>query len=81
MLHWRAHGKELFFRGQNLESNDLLVMSAEVTTGRTFTASTPKVSFKFVRSTAIAGTSVLMDSGLCSPSMSRRERRSSTVDL
>jgi Tol biopolymer transport system component len=46
MLHWRADGKEVFFRGQNLESNDLLVMSAEVTTGPTFTASTPKVLFK-----------------------------------
>ena len=46
MLHWRADGKEVFFRGQNLESNELLVMAADVTTGPTFTASTPKVLFK-----------------------------------
>jgi Tol biopolymer transport system component len=46
MLHWRADGKEVFFRGQNLESNELLVMSADVTTTPTFTASTPKLLFK-----------------------------------
>ena len=46
MLHWRADGKEVFFRGQNLESNDLLVMSADVTTAPTFTAAAPKVLFK-----------------------------------
>jgi len=46
MLHWRADGKEMFFRGQNLESNDLLVMSVELSTAPTFTASTPKVLFK-----------------------------------
>lgn len=46
MLHWRADGKEMFFRGQNLESNELLVISVEVSTAPTFTASTPKVLFK-----------------------------------
>jgi Tol biopolymer transport system component len=46
MLHWRADGKEVFFRGQNLESNDLLVMSADVTTAPAFTTGTPKVLFK-----------------------------------
>jgi Tol biopolymer transport system component len=46
MLHWRADGKEFFFRGQNLESNDLLVMSVDVTTTPTFTAGTPKLLFK-----------------------------------
>jgi Tol biopolymer transport system component len=46
MLHWRADGKELFFRGQNLESNELLVMSVDVTTTPTFSAGTPKLLFK-----------------------------------
>jgi len=46
MLHWRADGKEIFFRGQNLESNELLVMSVEVTTTSTFSAGTPKLLFK-----------------------------------
>jgi Tol biopolymer transport system component len=46
MLHWRADGKEIFFRGQNLESNELLVMSAEVATTPTFSAGTPKLLFK-----------------------------------
>jgi Tol biopolymer transport system component len=46
MLHWRADGKEMFFRGQNLENNELLVMSVDVSTSPTFTAGTPKVLFK-----------------------------------
>jgi Tol biopolymer transport system component len=46
MLHWRADGKEIFFRGQNLESNELLVMSVEVSTSPAFTAATPKLLFK-----------------------------------
>ena len=46
MLHWRADGKEIFFRGQNLESNDLLVVSVDVETTPTFKAGTPKVLFK-----------------------------------
>jgi Tol biopolymer transport system component len=46
MLHWRADGKEIFFRGLNLESNDLLVMSVDVTTTPTFNAGTPKLLFK-----------------------------------
>jgi Tol biopolymer transport system component len=46
MLHWRADGKEMFFRGQNLESNELLLMSVDVTTTPTFTAGTPRVLFK-----------------------------------
>jgi len=46
MLHWRADGKELFFRGQNLESNELLVMSVDITTTPTFSAGTPKLLFK-----------------------------------
>jgi len=46
MLHWRADGKEIFFRGLDLESNDLRVMSAEVETSPTFRASPPKLLFK-----------------------------------
>jgi Tol biopolymer transport system component len=44
MLHW--HGKEVFWRGQNLESNDLWVMSVDVTTSPTFSVGTPKMLFK-----------------------------------
>lgn len=46
MLHWRADGKEIFFRGQNLESNELLVVSVDVATTPTFSTGTPKVLFK-----------------------------------
>ena len=46
MLHWRADGKEIFFRGQNLESNDLLVVSVELETTPAFKPGTPKVLFK-----------------------------------
>jgi len=46
MVHWRADSKEVFFRGQNLESSELLVMSVDVATAPTFTAGTPKLLFK-----------------------------------
>lgn len=46
MLHWRADGKEIFFRGQNLESNELLVVSVDVETTPAFKPGTPKVLFK-----------------------------------
>lgn len=46
MLHWRADGKEVFWRGLNLESNDLLVMSVDVATSPTFSVGTPKLLFK-----------------------------------
>jgi Tol biopolymer transport system component len=46
MLHWRGDGKEVFWRGLNLESNDLLVMSVDVTTTPTFSVGTPKLLFK-----------------------------------
>jgi Tol biopolymer transport system component len=46
MIHWRQDGKEIFFRGQNLDSPDLLVMSADVTTSPRFTTSKPKLLFK-----------------------------------
>jgi WD40-like Beta Propeller Repeat len=46
MVHWRADGKEIFFRGQNLESNELQVMSVDVATTPTFSTGTPKLLFK-----------------------------------
>ena len=44
MLHW--NGNEVFWRGLNLESNDLWVMSVDVTTSPKFTVGTPKMLFK-----------------------------------
>jgi Tol biopolymer transport system component len=46
MLHWRADGKEVFFRGQNLDSNDLRVMSAEITSTPAFRVGAPKLLFQ-----------------------------------
>ena len=46
MLHWRADGKEVFWRGQNFESNDLWVMSVDVETTPPFKVGTPKLLFK-----------------------------------
>jgi hypothetical protein len=46
MPHWRAGGKEIFFRGQELDSNDLVMMAADVETTPTFRAGTPKVLFR-----------------------------------
>jgi len=46
MIHWRADGKEIFFRGLNIDTNDLVVMSADVSTAQGFQAAAPKVLFK-----------------------------------
>jgi Tol biopolymer transport system component len=46
MVHWRADGKEIFFRGLNLDSNELRVMSVDVTTAPAFSVGTPKLLFK-----------------------------------
>ena len=46
MIHWRSDGKEIFFRGMELETNDMVVMSADVSTARGFQTSTPKVLFR-----------------------------------
>ncbi len=46
MISWRGDGKEMFFRGMNLNSNELHVMSVEVETTPTFRAGTPKLLFK-----------------------------------
>jgi Tol biopolymer transport system component len=46
MLHWRADGKEFFFRDFNEPGNiDLRVTSVDITTAPTFQAGTPKVLF------------------------------------
>ena len=46
MLAWRADGKEVFFRGLDLDSNDLEVMAADVNTTPTFSVGTPRLLFK-----------------------------------
>lgn len=46
MLHWRDDGKEIFFRGQELDSNDLVMMAAEVETTPAFRANPPKMLFR-----------------------------------
>jgi hypothetical protein len=46
MLHWRGDGKEIFFRGQELDSNDLVMMAADVETTPTFRVGAPKVLFR-----------------------------------
>jgi Tol biopolymer transport system component len=46
MLSWRADGSEFFFRGLNRETNEVLVISADVSTAPTFQAGTPKLLFR-----------------------------------
>ena len=46
MLHWRADGKEIFFRGLELDSDDLVMMAAAVETTPAFKADAPKVLFR-----------------------------------
>jgi Tol biopolymer transport system component len=46
MIHWRTDGKEIFFRGLNLDTNDLVVMSTDVSAAQGFQAAAPKVLFK-----------------------------------
>jgi len=46
MLHWRNDGREVFFRGLDLDSNDLRVMAAEVGTSPAFHTGAPKMLFK-----------------------------------
>lgn len=46
MLHWRGDGKEIFFRGRELDSNDLVMMVADVEAIPTFRVGTPKVLFR-----------------------------------
>jgi Tol biopolymer transport system component len=46
MLHWRGDGKEILFRGQELDSDDLVMMAAEVETSPTFRVGAPKLLFR-----------------------------------
>jgi len=46
MLHWRGDGKEIFFRGRELDSNDLVMMAADVETAPAFRVGTPKMLFR-----------------------------------
>jgi hypothetical protein len=46
MFSWRGDGKEFFFRGLDLDSNDLLVMAVDVTMTPTFRAGTPRLLFR-----------------------------------
>ncbi len=46
MVSWRGDGKEIFFRGLSLDSNDLLVMAVDVNSTPTFRTGTPRLLFK-----------------------------------
>jgi len=46
MVHWRADGKELFYRRLDLETNDLTVMAVDVATTPQFKCGAPKALFK-----------------------------------
>lgn len=46
MSQWRGDSKEIFYRGLELDSNDLVMMSAEVETSPDFRASAPKALFR-----------------------------------
>ena len=46
MIHWRSDGKEIFYRGLELETNDLVVVSADVSTAQAFQTAAPKVLFR-----------------------------------
>ena len=46
MIHWRSDSKEVFFRGMELETNDLVVMSADVSTAQGFQPAAPTVLFR-----------------------------------
>lgn len=46
MLHWRSDGKAILFRAQELDSNDLVMMAADVETSPAFRVGTPKKLFR-----------------------------------
>jgi Tol biopolymer transport system component len=46
MIHWRSDGKEIFYRGMELETNDMVVMSADVSTAQGFQTAAPNVLFR-----------------------------------
>jgi Tol biopolymer transport system component len=45
-LYWRDDGMEILFRGQELDSDDVVMMAAEVETTSTFRVGAPKVLFR-----------------------------------
>ena len=46
MLHWRDDGKEILFRALELDTNDLVMMAADVETTPEFRVGTPKKLFR-----------------------------------
>jgi len=46
LLQWRDDGREIYFRGQELDSEDLVMMAAEVDTSPPFKVGAPKVLFR-----------------------------------
>jgi len=46
MLHWRGDGKEILFRAQELDSNDLVMMAADVETAPAFRVGAPRMLFR-----------------------------------
>ncbi len=46
MLHWRGDGKAILFRALELDSNDLVMVAADVETTPAFRVGTPKVLFR-----------------------------------
>jgi Tol biopolymer transport system component len=46
MLHWRGDGKEILFRALELDSNDLVMVAADVESTPAFRVGTPKVLFR-----------------------------------
>ncbi len=46
MLHWRGDGKEILFRAQELDSNDLVMMAVDVETTPAFRVGMPKTLFR-----------------------------------
>jgi len=62
MISWRADGKEFFSLGLNRETNEVLVMSSDVSTAPTFQAGIAKLLFRFPGSQrAIRGNTVSPD--------------------
>ena len=46
VLYWREDGMEILFRGQELDSNDVVMMAAAVETAPAFKVDAPKVLFR-----------------------------------
>jgi Tol biopolymer transport system component len=46
LLQWRDDGREIYFRGQELDSEDLVMMAADVDSSPAFKVGAPKVLFR-----------------------------------